>query len=238
MNTVFWGPDGWKLLHYIAYQYSDKPTKKETNQYLAFYKILPKILPCKYCRSSLLDFYREIPIELYINNKEQLTKWIYLIHNKVNEKLRCQGFLNTIDPTKKKVDSYYSKFDEYKNSLVGRNFIYSTIYNFPTMLKNNKSKNNSNSNSNSNLLIRFIKYLSDIYPDCRVKELLNIDSINNNIRNFKNGNIDNQLNIFIKLDCMIGNQNNNNCKIKLKNIKKLLEDNKVKQCQQTCRKKG
>jgi hypothetical protein len=94
------------------------------------------------------------------------------------------------------------------------------------MLKNNKSKGNGN----SNLLMRFVKYLSDVYPDCRVKE-----QINNN--NFKNGNIINQLNIFIKLDCIIGNQDNNNCKIKLKNIKKLLEDNQVKQCQKTCRKK-
>ena len=104
----------------------------------------------------------------------------------------------------------------------------------PTILtnKNNKSK------GDVNLLMRFVKYLSDVYPDCRVKEQFNIDSINNNISNFKNENIDNQLNIFIKLDCMIGKQdNNNNCKIKLKNIKKLLEDNQVKQCQKTRRKK-
>ncbi len=88
MDTRFWGPSAWKLMHLVAYNYPDKPSKEDMNNFGMFYNNLKYILPCKYCRISLDKFMSELPIEKYIGSRKKLTEWIYLIHNKVNDKLR------------------------------------------------------------------------------------------------------------------------------------------------------
>ena len=44
-------------------------------------------MPCKYCRDSYMDFIKENPIDNNLNSRNDLTKWLYNIHNKVNNKL-------------------------------------------------------------------------------------------------------------------------------------------------------
>ena len=79
MDTKFWGPSGWKILHLVAYTYPNNPTDEEKKKYSNFYSVIDKILPCKYCRNSLKKFYKQIPIKEYLESKELLTEWIYLI---------------------------------------------------------------------------------------------------------------------------------------------------------------
>lgn len=92
MDTRFWGPSGWKLLHHIAFYYEYTPEHAVT--YSEFFQTLPYILPCKFCRASLTDYYRQHPFILsnsYMDPQLDLRKWMYTIHNCVNEKLRKQG---------------------------------------------------------------------------------------------------------------------------------------------------
>jgi hypothetical protein len=93
MMTKVWGPAGWLFLHCVSFGYpfainSDNPehlTKKE--DYFKFFYYLGKVFPCKYCRESYQDFIKEIPLHDKLNTRKDLCKWLYDIHNKVNDKL-------------------------------------------------------------------------------------------------------------------------------------------------------
>ena len=109
MDTRFWGPSGWKLLHLICedYQYS----AENAIRYAQFFETIPYILPCKFCRASLTDYYRQHPFQLansYMSPTLDLPKWIYDIHNCVNNKLRKQGLHKSCNPPYSKVKRYYT----------------------------------------------------------------------------------------------------------------------------------
>uniref|UniRef100_A0A6C0KRF4 thiol oxidase n=1 Tax=viral metagenome TaxID=1070528 RepID=A0A6C0KRF4_9ZZZZ len=134
MDTRFWGPSGWKLLHLVAYEY--EPTVKDKKAYAQFFETVPFILPCKFCRASLTDYYREHPYQ----NKGQilpdfnLTKWIYDIHNCVNDKLRKQGLYPSPNPTFRKVDAFYKSWrtcDWYQQLSTFWDFLFAVAYNHP-----------------------------------------------------------------------------------------------------------
>ena len=109
MDTKKWGPSGWKLLHLISYQYPVNPTSIDKKNIKEFFELLKYLLPCKYCRISIIKFYNEIPIEQYYHNKKKMIEFVYLIHNKVNDKLRDQGLLkNYHNPQLKDVNKYYN----------------------------------------------------------------------------------------------------------------------------------
>jgi hypothetical protein len=106
MDTRFWGPSGWKLLHTItfAYKVSDKVAVKE------FFQMLPYVLPCKYCRTSLAGYMDTYPLEGALESRETLTLWLWKIHNEVNAKLRNQHLVKTSDPPFEAVQKYYKQF--------------------------------------------------------------------------------------------------------------------------------
>lgn len=147
METTFWGPSGWKLLHTLAYLYPNDnsriaPYHSET--YKLFYNHLKYILPCKYCRQSIKNFMNTLPIEPSIKSKVALTKWMFGIHNKVNNKLRKQRYCTYPNPSIITVDNNYSKLlgeivinarRKHINPLtafayLGNDFIGSIIYNY------------------------------------------------------------------------------------------------------------
>lgn len=96
MNTKFWGPPGWKFLHAIAFNYPEKinMADPEDRERMFYYKQLFEnlqfTLPCKYCRLSYQKFLKELPIDAFLRSRKDITYWLYLIHNKVNKKLRDQ----------------------------------------------------------------------------------------------------------------------------------------------------
>lgn len=93
MMTKIWGPAGWMFLHCITFGYPyainpNNPTHKYKKQhYKIFFESLGNVFPCKYCRESYLIFIKELPIDNYLDSRKNLCKWLYKIHNKVNEKL-------------------------------------------------------------------------------------------------------------------------------------------------------
>ena len=98
MDTRYWGPSGWRLLHLISFANTAKPSVCE------FMNTLPYILPCKYCRKSLSEYMTDDPVEC---NKKQLPKWLWRIHNDVNEKLRKQKISVGEDPSFATVQTVY-----------------------------------------------------------------------------------------------------------------------------------
>jgi hypothetical protein len=131
MDTKFWGPDGWRLLHTITYLYPEKPTLEIKKLYKEFFNALKDILPCRYCRASFNQYIHELPIEPALSSTKKLRLWLYRIHNKVNNKLRKQGLLTTENPTLAYVDSIYiGNLDMNLEDIIGWDFIYSIIYNY------------------------------------------------------------------------------------------------------------
>lgn len=124
MDTRFWGPSGWRLLHLIATAAPDLPEK----ELYTFFSTLPYSLPCKFCRASLSDYIQSDPVP---QKRELYASWLYRIHNRVNGKLREQGFLNTKDPSWSEIKQQYKKMYTSsctEESFIGWDFLYSTAY--------------------------------------------------------------------------------------------------------------
>jgi hypothetical protein len=123
MDTKYWGPSGWKLLHLIAAGDSTP----------AFWNTLPYVLPCKFCRTSLSSYYIEHPFPS--SSKEStVQKWLWIIHNKVNTKLRGQGLKVAPNPPFETVNTYYSNLINQpcsKTVFPGWEFLFSIADNHP-----------------------------------------------------------------------------------------------------------
>ena len=105
MDTRFWGPSGWRLLHSITFAYIPRTDKVAVRE---MFKTLPFVLPCKYCRKSLAEYMEELPLEPALESRDTLTRWLWKIHNKVNAKLRSQKLPVARDPPFEKVEEYYT----------------------------------------------------------------------------------------------------------------------------------
>ena len=89
MDTRFWGPPAWKLLHTIAAAYEPAIGRQHM---IDFLEVLPFILPCKFCRASLTDHYKRLPFRgTALTSREAFEEWMYKLHNLVNDKLEEQG---------------------------------------------------------------------------------------------------------------------------------------------------
>lgn len=98
MDTRYWGPSGWRLLHLISFN------AKVTPAICEFFDMLPYVLPCKYCRKSLSEYMTADPV---VCNKKNLPKWLWRIHNDVNDKLRAQKIHVEPDPSFPIVETIY-----------------------------------------------------------------------------------------------------------------------------------
>lgn len=113
MMTKVWGPPGWFFLHSITFGYPDEITEdnvEKVQHYANFFNSLGNVLPCKYCRNSYNEYIQEIPIENFLSSRDLLVEWLYLIHNKVNNKLGVsKDCIPTLDEVKLKYEQYRAK---------------------------------------------------------------------------------------------------------------------------------
>jgi len=110
MKTNKWGPPGWTFLHTIAHNYPEIPTIQDKINYKIFYSQCEHMLPCKYCRQSYQQYIIELPIDNFLESRVSVAHWMYLIHNKVNAKLRDQGYKVEEDPPFIEVCEQYEKY--------------------------------------------------------------------------------------------------------------------------------
>ncbi len=162
MDTTFWGPDGWKLLHSIAINYPSKPNNTIKNTYKLFFNSLKYVLPCIYCRRSYTEYIALLPIDDYLTSKNKMSEWVYKLHNLVNDKLRNQGLNINPDPSLEEINKRYHNFlDDINNTncinMPGWNFIYCIIFNYPV------NKDDIEFDRLINYII-FFNYLSKVLP--------------------------------------------------------------------------
>jgi len=127
MDTRFWGPSGWRLLHLISFA---APTLNKQH-FRTFFETLPYVLPCKFCRASLTEYYASDPIP---TNPKDAPEWLYRIHNRVNGKLREQKLITGKDPTWHNVKQRYEKWMRQsctQQTMIGWDFLYSVAYTTP-----------------------------------------------------------------------------------------------------------
>jgi hypothetical protein len=127
MDTRFWGPSGWRLLHLIAFSADTLPLARVRT----FFETLPYVLPCKFCRASLTDYIAVDPIPAHA---DAYAEWLYRIHNRVNAKLRDQKLLETADPAWKDVKRQYMatlRAPCTRKQMIGWDFLFSVAYTTP-----------------------------------------------------------------------------------------------------------
>lgn len=152
MNTAKWGPPGWDQFGPAADRYDFYMTMlKDTGQqefryglaclYKLHFSITETQLPCKYCRASFHQYIRELPPDSYLmcpimSSKMPLygcfNTWMYKVHNKVNNKLRTQGYNTDPDPSPKQALKYVRKTGTDLVKSTGWDFIHSIAHNYPT----------------------------------------------------------------------------------------------------------
>jgi len=95
--TSEWGPSAWDYLFSSimgAYPHKIDINNYEhvqvQNEFKNLFSSLRYTLPCPTCQESYRIYWKEIPIDNYLNNRITLMHWLYLIKDKVNKKLICQ----------------------------------------------------------------------------------------------------------------------------------------------------
>jgi hypothetical protein len=120
MDTRFWGPSGWQLIHLIAFR---SPHPQE------LLLMIKDILPCRFCRESTAEYTKDIPM------MKDTGKWAYELHNRVNDKLRTQCKDDPAvtnpgpDPSFEEVKKKYMAMTP--TSVPGRDFLFSIAVNYP-----------------------------------------------------------------------------------------------------------
>tara|TARA_B100000902_G_scaffold303054_1_gene291134 strand:+ start:4080 stop:4838 length:759 start_codon:yes stop_codon:yes gene_type:complete len=113
MMTKVWGPAGWLFLHCITFGYpyvinpNNETHKEKEKDYYNFFYYLGKVLPCRYCRESYMDFFNELDLVNNLKSRKQIVKWLYDMHNKVNRKL---GVPECNIPSIKELEERYEQF--------------------------------------------------------------------------------------------------------------------------------
>jgi hypothetical protein len=89
--TRIWGRPMWFTLHCISINYPRKPTKVQKKAYLAFFRSLRDVLPCKACRCSYRKFISaKGPVPLTwktMKDRRTVSRWLYRVHVQVNKRL-------------------------------------------------------------------------------------------------------------------------------------------------------
>ena len=89
LSTPTWGPATWISLHSISFGYPLNPDEETKKKYKQYFISVGDVLPCKYCRESYKEFINTYPklTDEVMKSRETLTNWLYLLHERVNQKL-------------------------------------------------------------------------------------------------------------------------------------------------------
>ena len=120
IDTRYWGPSAWQLFHLVAFR-SEHPDDVLND--------MKDVLPCKFCRASTSEFVKKHPL------RADSGKWLYDIHNMVNNKLRtqCADDPSVVNPGPDPVfEDIKKRYMAMKPTAVpGRDFLFSIAYNYP-----------------------------------------------------------------------------------------------------------
>ena len=74
MLTSIWGPPMWHALHTISFNYPVNPSLEQKKNYLAFFKSLQHVLPCRHCRENYKKNIQKIRLNINtMKNRQSLS---------------------------------------------------------------------------------------------------------------------------------------------------------------------
>jgi hypothetical protein len=110
LDSTIWGPHMWFFLHTSAMCYPLRPNSVTKKKFYDFFQNLHLFIPVESMGSYFSKLLDEYPISPYLDNRESLIRWVWFIHNKINEKLeKPQISLN---------DFYVKYYEAYKSKNV------------------------------------------------------------------------------------------------------------------------
>lgn len=90
-QTRFWGNQAWSFLHSISLNFPVNPTAADKRRYMAFFKSLEDVLPCRSCRESYGKFIRRKGstqlTTATMESRESVAIWLYHVHDAVNKRI-------------------------------------------------------------------------------------------------------------------------------------------------------
>jgi len=98
MQSNKWGPLGWDFSHAITFNYPLNPSSDEKLNYKKYFESFGMVLPCKICSNSFNFLYKNLPVNKYLEDRNGITYWFFMMHNLVNLKLgnKVIGFKEVI----------------------------------------------------------------------------------------------------------------------------------------------
>ena len=106
LDPEVWGPHYWFFIHTIAMTYPLSPNAITKKKYYDFIQNIPLFIPTENMAGHFTRLLDEYPVEPYLTNRESLIKWVWFVHNKINEKL---------EKPKITMNEFYSRYyEEYK----------------------------------------------------------------------------------------------------------------------------
>lgn len=104
-NPRIWGSLYWDMFFKRAMLYPVKnPSRAHRKVFQEYYKGFLGKLPCDLCNPSFKQYWKELPIENYLDSRNDLLMWVYLLKHKVNIKL------SKTSPSFGSIVKKYSKF--------------------------------------------------------------------------------------------------------------------------------
>ena len=88
MGPAVWGPIFWTMLHITTLGYPEFPTDAEKQGAVAFFESLQYTLPCPICKQHYANTLKQFPVQKAIGTKQQLIRWLFVVHNEVNKQLQ------------------------------------------------------------------------------------------------------------------------------------------------------
>ena len=87
LDPRVWGKHYWFFLDTVAMTYPHRPNDGTKKKYYDFIMNLPLFIPIESISSNFEKLLNLYPVSPYLDSRESLVRWIWFIHNKINEKL-------------------------------------------------------------------------------------------------------------------------------------------------------
>ena len=107
LDSLTWGPKYWFFLHTIALQYSLHPNDTIKKIYFNFIQNLPLMIPDEEMAKNFSKLLNDYPVTPYLDSRESFSKWMHMIHNKINMSLN--------KPTLNYEEAIINYFNNYKS---------------------------------------------------------------------------------------------------------------------------
>ena len=106
LDPTVWGPHMWFFLHTISMTYPARPNAVTKKIYYEFIQNLPLFIPIEHMSTDFTKLLDQYPVQPYLDKRDSFIKWVWFIHNKINQKLeKPQITLN---------EFYVKYYEEYK----------------------------------------------------------------------------------------------------------------------------